>query len=621
ETTGPAPTARRAINGRRLPSPDQGPADAEQESPPSGVRLADRVDVLANAAGQSRGGAATQSNRRSLPLVPDTQPLDVTARASAIRRVTAEEPADAVVAAGPLGSWLYYPDSDIPIADVAARLVLVSIQEGDLARAEWELARFRSRHGEAPGELAGRREPWVKLLDDWLKAARTWSTPTVGRDWTTWGGAASRGRAAERDVDPAGKPRWTVELPRLTAPPDLDGRAARRVGESAAGLLSYHPVVVAGKVLLQTSDGMSAWELATGRPAFPPLADSPGTPGLWFATNELAEWLKLDSGRVGGVPRFTLSASSDGVVWGKAGAPWAPGFEARKRPKPAAIVGFDLSAEGKVVLRLDGTGDEADESWAWEGPPIVADGRLFVALRKGDTLETESHVACFDATTGRLRWRRFLAAAENAKQRRVVEWTHDLLALSEDSLYVQTHAGVVASLDVRDGRLNWLTAYPRSTLGDDAPAQQRDLAPCLIERDLVVVAPRDSERLHAFDAVSGRQVWMNDGPQASDATQLLGVGAGRLVTGGDALQWFDLATGRWQCRFPPAGTRATGTVRDAPRGHGRGLLAGPRVWWPTHDKLYVFDQQTQRTGQGWQPRAVREIEMTRRGATGGNLLI
>ncbi|HND52676.1 MAG TPA: hypothetical protein PLV92_09780, partial [Pirellulaceae bacterium] len=168
ETTGPAPTARRAINGRRLPSPDQGPSDAEQESPASGARLADRVDLLANTAGQSHGGAANRSRRRSLPLVPDTQPLEVAARASEIQRVTAEEPADSVVPTGPLGSWLAYPDSDIPMADVAARLVLVSIQEGDLARAEWELAGFRARHGEAPGELAGRREPWVKLLDDWL---------------------------------------------------------------------------------------------------------------------------------------------------------------------------------------------------------------------------------------------------------------------------------------------------------------------------------------------------------------------------------------------------------------------------------------------------------------------
>ena len=48
-------------------------------------------------------------------------------------------------------------------------------------------------------------------------------------------------------------------------------------------------------------------------------------------------------------------------------------------------------------------------------------------------------------------------------------------------------------------------------------------------------------------------------------------------------------------------------------GYGRGMLAGRSVLWPTRDKLYIFDQQTA------QPRRV--VDLGRRGASGGNLLV
>ena len=43
------------------------------------------------------------------------------------------------------------------------------------------------------------------------------------------------------------------------------------------------------------------------------------------------------------------------------------------------------------------------------------------------------------------------------------------------------------------------------------------------------------------------------------------------------------------------------------------MLAGENVYWPTREKLYVFDQRT--------AEPLKAIDLAARGATGGNVLI
>ncbi len=51
-----------------------------------------------------------------------------------------------------------------------------------------------------------------------------------------------------------------------------------------------------------------------------------------------------------------------------------------------------------------------------------------------------------------------------------------------------------------------------------------------------------------------------------------------------------------------------------PRGFGRGVLAGSEIYWPTRERIYVFDQ-----GSGRQVR--QPIELAALGVQGGNLVI
>ena len=63
---------------------------------------------------------------------------------------------------------LVYPDSDLDLAAVGARLVLASILQIDLPRAQWELDVFRRLFPEARGRLAGQDNVYAVTLEQIL---------------------------------------------------------------------------------------------------------------------------------------------------------------------------------------------------------------------------------------------------------------------------------------------------------------------------------------------------------------------------------------------------------------------------------------------------------------------
>ena len=65
-------------------------------------------------------------------------------------------------------------------------------------------------------------------------------------------------------------------------------------------------------------------------------------------------------------------------------------------------------------------------------------------MRRAD-IRPQAHVACFDTTTGRMRWRRFICAAETPARAAMAECTHNLLTLAGGTIYVNTNLGAVAA--------------------------------------------------------------------------------------------------------------------------------------------------------------------------------
>lgn len=513
-------------------------------------------------------------------------------------------------------SRLVHPDTDLELGDLCARLALVSILEGSPARAQAELALLDRVAPDATGTLGGRSGRYAELLSDLLAASRMWPAPAATADWTTFGGAAARGKAAPAGVDVALRPIWSVPLPRRpaadTTVADTTGADTDTTADGPRGWLCYHPLVFGTSVLVATGDTVDdvhGYDLATGRPlwletSLPPQA---------VAAAQTAELRGVMSSGQLGTPHYTLTADG-GQLYAKLGpqATAIPLSERRDPPPLGFVAALDVSADKRRLFEIRLDRSPWGEGWAVEGVPLAADGRLYVALRQRDSVRTQSHVAAFDTKRGELVWQRFVAAAETFGQGTMVEYTQNLLALDEGILYFNTNFGVIAAVRARDGQVQWVTRYPQTSSADAETAATRQssgrgLTPCLIHKGLVLAAPADADRVFALDAATGLLRWTTPRGVVAGIQFLLGVGQGSLIAAGNGLVWIDVDSGEIKARFP------AGDGGDL-RGHGRGVLAGKQVYWPTRDRIYVFDQRgAQQTRQ--------PIELVPMGLTGGNLVI
>jgi len=502
---------------------------------------------------------------------------------------------------------LAYPSSPLDPADVRARLVLASIFDLSLARAKSELEAFERLHPDAEGNLAGKHEPYAAGLARLLAEAQSWPAERTSEDWPTFAGNSARNKIAREAID-VGAPLWPA-IP-LGEPLTADATNVQRFGsyrvaERSDGLLSYHPVVVGEMVLVSTGRQIFAFNLHTGKPVWPGSPQKPA--GEIF--REGGPNGSLDRPTRGlGVPRFTMTVH-DGRLYARVGSQVTTHATESNVSATGRLICLDLAAEGRMVWQIE----PDDDRWAFEGAPLVSGTDVYVAMRRSD-VRPQVHVACFDAETGRRRWRTMLCAAETPAGGQMEELTHDLLTLGEGVLYANTNLGAVGAVSALDGHLLWISTYPRArrltAAGQDKRLAHfyRDLNPCVYHQGSLFVAPGDSESILAFDAGSGQPIWETS--LAADAVHLLGVGEGNLIASGDHLWWIDAVTGKVSGHWPD----------QSPHGYGRGILAGDKIYWPTRDSLYVFRQTVAPGGRVAFARDPIPLTDARK-AGGGNLVI
>ena len=502
---------------------------------------------------------------------------------------------------------LAYPGTALARADVRARLVLVSIMEGSLGRARDELAAFEQLHPGAKGPLAGRQVDYAETLRAMIDAAQRWPAKRPSDDWPTFAGNYDRNKIAPYNLD-LGPQAWDPIL--LGEPLSADSAnsrafSLRRIGEDAQRLMSYHPLVVDDLVLVNNQNQIFAFDVKTGQPAWPGDA---GRPSGEIYTDENARLSTSRMNRGLGVPRFTMTVH-DGKLYARMGSQvTSQPLETYESRTGGYLVCLDLAAQGRLVWNPDGRILPDDDDWAFEGAPVVDGPNLYVAMRKSD-VRPQAFVACFDAETGRRRWRTMVCSAETPGGGQMAEITHNLLTYHQGTIYYNTNLGAVAALSARDGRLQWATLYNRakkaSPDGQDRRTAHyyRDLNPCVYDRGKLLVAPTDCDAIFALDAGTGELLW--ETRLAEDVVHLLGVGSGNLLASGDALWWIDADGGKVLKRWPDT----------SPLGHGRGTLLGDEVVWPTNGELFVFH-----TAVSDRPPPRAPIKLSERHAAGGNVV-
>ena len=525
----------------------------------------------------------------------DGLPLWIEARtpnsAASKNAPAAQEPAQSSAAAV---TWLAYPDTNLKLADVRARLVLASLLEGSRQRAAVEYRTFSKLHPDEVGRLAGRQGVYREILSALLTAADEWPAPSTVGTATTFAGDSTRNWIAPGDfavrslawVEPiAFSKKWQAHKDTSIR----FGLPDKRVAESAQDLLGYHPLVVNDLVVFHDLHRVYVFDLKTGRPAWG-SADTNSLPGQVYPRGAVHD---LDSARghvhALGVPRFTTTVHGS-YLFVRLGSQVTSWPETSPTENRGSLVVLDLAQQGKLIAELK----PESERWSFEGPPVCDGSRFYVAMRYND-VRPQSHVACYElvATTGfsgttytpRLRWRRMVCSAESPTHGSAEEITHNQLTLAEDALYLNTNLGAVARLSTDDGRIVWLSTYPRAQGDADTDHFFRDLNPCLYHRGTIYVVPTDAPQVFALDAMTGLVRWATPPGPMADVVHLLGVAQRSLIASGRNLWWFDAETGKFIASYPEP--HHSGQVQP----FGRGLLVGDAVVWPTRQELHVFQQR------------------------------
>lgn len=510
-----------------------------------------------------------------------------------------------------------YPESDVPLADVWARMTLASILEQNITRSHYELDVLRRVWPNANGLLAGKDVNYVQGLGKLALESHHWPRRSPVRNWETFAGNNQRNwnlSCPEIDIS---SPIWTS---RLTLAPSGEEQLASnynlphaKAGESFDRPCSHFPVVVDDLVLIQDVGRLRCLDLNTGKPAWTGVNS-----GAFFSSGAGRENVHviMDGQQLSSIPRlgqrrFTLSGFGETLVATVGG----------QNARNTKLLGFDLTMEGAFrFAEVDADDFEPHGgTWSFQGAPLCDENFCWVGLRNR-TATAQEFVACYDMNTGQQKWRSRICSGETIGHGTTEELSHQLLTLHEGTLYYSTNLGAIASLSAADGAIEWITKYPRKgptreNLLDEPWYAQRDLTPCLYHDGLLFAAPSDCEFVFALDASTGTMVWQSD--IAKDATQILGVGEGdQLVLSGRRLWWLDAYTGELS-RNVAANPYPSGEFAHL-RGHGRGLLANGNIYWPTEtedaSEIHVLSQ---RTGV----RQRQAIDLLEAKARAGNLIV
>jgi hypothetical protein len=490
--------------------------------------------------------------------------------------------------------WLAYPDTQLDLADIRARLALVSIRAGELDRAELELTALRKLHPSAAGPFGGQKDVYATALARLLSAARQWRPVPATPDWPTFAGSPARAKTAA-PLDALLLPVW--KEPIALSPPKYvrsvrfmqggaDGRQNTRdqpdsIARESQRPLSCYPIVVGRYVLFADGSGIRAADLATGRAAItadgflyrPDSAQQPGDEPLLAGFGGVAH----------GVPRLTLNVA-DGVLYSRVGNLATSRAQPEQPSAANRIIGLDIERDGLLTFQSP----RGEASWSYDGTPVCDGRHVFVAMRRSD-VTPRAAVACFDAATGIQQWRTSVGAADTPAGGEGDEITHNLLTLVENRVYFNTNLGLVAAIDADTGAIRWITRYQRRTGKTFASSAagplhfDRGPSPCVYQNGLLIVAPSDTPAILALDADTGKPVWQQN--QLPDALNLLGVVGNKLIVGGDWIASVDLPSGKTDWIWPESD-------RAGIRGMGRGVVAGNEIFWPSRNEIYVLDVKT-----------------------------
>lgn len=436
-------------------------------------------------------------------------------------------------------------------SEALARLAYISYLEGSPARLKQERNEFARQFSTASIRIAGREEAALKRIDQWIDELGTSRASNKKLSDTQ----------LEFGIDPHEDPIWRRDRETIEE-------------KSNPGAIAAFPTGSGSSLFISTGD--AAYLL--------PIDARMAQQGAWPAPLYRAT-TKSDRGLAPLETPRAISHQSEGFVYARLGS-----TVTRKRTAvpwgdhaPAVLAAFDASRGGRLLSGFPLSPGLEEE---FDGPPLVRDGRLYVAIRKRDEVRTQAIVRCVDVANLKVVWDRTLCNAETRGRGTRDEANQTAIFVDGDRLYVVPQMGCVACLDAPSGAIRWLMRYPRPSFTSDSPNRarwNRGLGGIHLRSNLLVVLAADCERVFALDSLSGEFRWCSRREVMADAQYVLGSTEDQILLMGESVYWLDAATGQVKACYPERWANVAPGQVDLQAAPGRGIWAGEAVWYPTKD--------------------------------------
>lgn len=435
---------------------------------------------------------------------------------------------------------LMYPDSQLPPAEIAARLVLVSIRAEQSDRAEAEFTWYAETYPHTRGQLGGREVHFVSHLEELLAQARQWPAIPTDRDWTTFGRRFERNTAVETPPSMEFTQAWSQTF--------------RPAAQAVNSSLRVFPTIVDNRITLQTSDGVQAWALDSGKMLF-------SLDATIFQSPKFGE-------PIVGNFHYTLTAA-DGVAYGVTRVPVGPVTVQARKKQTATFWGIDLDRQGALLLEQVVNEDDT----IFTAAPVVVEGRAYVPVFTTGHV-AQLGVACYDVPSGRRIWQRSLCQANTPATGRANELLHHTLAYRDGVIYCTTGLGVIAAIDAENGKMRWLSSYARRA----TEYYYSRIHTTIYHEGKLFVLPNDAQTLFVLEATTGDEIWRRE--MNSSEAELIGAVDGKLAVAEEGYLLLDGSSGAVLAENPEL------TL------HGSGVVAGSEVFWPREEEILRIELTT-----------------------------
>jgi tetratricopeptide (TPR) repeat protein len=475
----------------------------------------------------------------------------------------------------------------------------------DEAKAQQLLDELKQKYPAESGSIGGRDVVLADVLAAALRSAAPQPTtrPEDADVWPSFGGPGGGAQVSSSMARPgASNTKIPLVQPTLTASnPQLQEqyRTADLMDLAMGKSLGVMPAADGGSLFFQDGRHLYAVNSDTGRP--------------------LRGWTQIHGGEHPGIYSVDEPGRARGEQLTVTVTPQCVLAVMGQPDDETAIPGRPISASQSRLVCVDrANGRELWTAWPHDLPEtalrdgdyngtarVVGDSVLIVERGGQDQQFENCYVVCLKLSDGQYRWSTYVGSAS-----RVVDAENGFnpkktsqISVADGRLFVLSNLGTIATLDANDGRILWLSGYPRNADANQTGVQQgmagANIAikpwtqnPVVVAEGKVLALPADGKNLLVYDAGSGTELKRIVTADYDDANVLLGMRGNAVVLTTDkgcyCIDWtlYDHDNPDKAILWARKDVAADTIAGEENSVFGRGFLTSDSVFVPTRHRLY-----------------------------------